>query len=90
MIDVKQAVKIAVNYVADILGPENVEDPRIEEVELSDSGDKWSITVGYFPPSSLGRLAWSPLLPRPKDEREYKQVQIENGWNRKVDEDEKP
>ncbi len=75
MIDIKQAAKIAVNYIADLLGSENVEEPRIEEVRLSSKGNKWLITVGFFPKRRIHELH-NPLLGRPNNEREYKQVQI--------------
>lgn len=47
MIDVKQAVQIAMNYVIDLYQQENIFDLALEEVELSDDEQYWYITIGF-------------------------------------------
>lgn len=46
MIDVKNAVQTAYNYMRDIY-PEPPNGLRLEEVELSEDGGEWLITMGY-------------------------------------------
>jgi hypothetical protein len=73
MIDVKHAAKTAIEYVVDLLGPDNVLDARIEEVELSDDDADWLVTVGFFRPARIG-LQIVPGMPR--GDREFKQVRV--------------
>ena len=49
-VSVKDAVRIAVQYVRDLLSDESLSDLRLEEVERSESGDHWLITVGFSRP----------------------------------------
>ena len=46
MIDVKQAVAIALKYVLD-LEQTQIINLDLEEVELSPNGNQWYVTVGY-------------------------------------------
>jgi hypothetical protein len=48
MIEVKQAVETAANYLADLFAKENISDIRLEEVELSDDGKTWYITLSFL------------------------------------------
>lgn len=59
MIDVKNAVKTAYNYMREVY-PEPPEGLRLEEVELSEDGEEWLITMGYneeVPPPSARNSA---------------------------------
>jgi hypothetical protein len=47
MIDVKQAVKIAIEYVQQLYEPEQLRDLALEEVELSEDGTIWKVTLGF-------------------------------------------
>lgn len=73
MVTVKDAAKIAMEYVIDLVGSENVHDPRIEEVEISDDNAFWLVTVGFFPNAQIG----GHTLSRPAAKREYKQVKVQ-------------
>lgn len=46
MIDVKQAVKAAIQFAQDVLGPEQARGARLEEVEISADRAHWLITLG--------------------------------------------
>ncbi len=48
MIDVKQAVKNALEYVQSIIDVADLIDPRLEEVELSADERMWLITVSFI------------------------------------------
>lgn len=71
MITVKDAAKIAIEYVIDVVGRENVIDPGIEEVDQSDDGLYWLVTVGF---NRFGRASQMRPLSTP---RVYKQVKVQ-------------
>lgn len=48
MIDVKQAVETAVHYLADLFAHEDISDIRLEEVELSEDGQTWHVTLSFL------------------------------------------
>ena len=82
-INVKDAVRIAVEYVRGLYAPEELLDLRLEEVELSESGKYWLVTLGFVPeikkqqrpiePAAGGLLS---MLRSQDLEREYKVVKI--------------
>ena len=75
IIDVKEAVKKATEYAVALYAPEQLNDLRLEEVELGDDGF-WYVTLGFSrqPPPNP-----NPLLrfPFPDFRREYKVVKID-------------
>ncbi len=48
MIEVKQAVETAANYLADLFAKENISDIRLEEVELSEDSQIWYVTLSFL------------------------------------------
>ncbi|MCC7206222.1 MAG: hypothetical protein IT323_02885 [Anaerolineae bacterium] len=84
MIDVKQAVKIARDYVTGLYGDE-AENLMLEETEMSEDGRYWLITVGFDTkqPAEVNPLV--PMADRrlilPRYLRAYKLVRLnaENG-----------
>ncbi len=80
MIDVKDAVTIAVDYFLQLFGPNN--GLRLEEVELSANESIWLITVGFEVELPLNgstiavmqRLAHGGASPT---ERKYKVVSVD-------------
>jgi hypothetical protein len=52
-IDVKKAVKLATRYFIDLYSETRYADLSLEEVELSEDGGFWSITLGYNEPENL-------------------------------------
>jgi hypothetical protein len=52
MIDVKQAAQSASNFIAGLYSNETISDVMLEEVELSEDGKYWLITLSFAAPSS--------------------------------------
>lgn len=71
MINVKQAVEIALQFAGEVLGEAKLMDPRLEEVELEE-GTTWHVTVSFVRETSplMQALGASPT-------REYKVVTID-------------
>lgn len=79
--DVKDAVKIAKVYVADIFMDENISHIGLEEVEYMESKDVWRVTIGFqrsWKKSLVGvPTAFSEMYGTPKTEdRWYKVLEI--------------
>lgn len=71
----KQAVRIAHDYFRELYEGREVEDLRLEEVELSEMGDCWYVTLGFNEPSR--RAGFAGVLGVPP--REYKVFKINAG-----------
>ena len=52
MIDAKDAVRIALEYVQAMYKPEDISQLILEEVELSKEEDFWLVTVSFLPPAA--------------------------------------
>jgi hypothetical protein len=84
--EVKDAVKLAKKYVADIFADENIREIGLEETEYLENKDLWQITVGFRRPFSpnaseeSGASQFAEFLKGPKvyEERWYKVVEIDN------------
>jgi hypothetical protein len=79
MIDVKQAIKTARDYVADLYLPEGAVDLMLEEVRLGDDND-WRITIGFtIAESKVGREnVFAAMEMRTRNVvRKYKEVRID-------------
>jgi hypothetical protein len=50
MADLKEAVSEAMKYIADIYSPEELIEPMLEEVQLTEDGNYWLITIGFSYP----------------------------------------
>lgn len=76
--DVKIAVKKAIEYVADVFKSEQPENIGLEEVVLDELENVWEVTVGFSRPWDypIGGIATAlqPRTPR----RQYKVVRIDN------------
>jgi hypothetical protein len=86
MIDVKQAVANATQFLVATLGEGVAGSVRLEEVELSPDDKYWQITLsflkrGYVPSPAM---AVSRLLGQADDPREYKQFQVDAWGDGKV------
>ncbi len=73
--NVKQAVQVAKDYVADMFGDEGITDVGLEEIEF-ESGGYWQITIGFSRPWSrnvgpvlgnLGSRTYKTIKVRDKD-----------------------
>ena len=47
MIEIKEAVKIALDLVHDLYDPDSVKNPLLEEVVLSQDEKNWAVTIGF-------------------------------------------
>ena len=78
MINVKEAVKRAFVFLADIYDKEPLREPRLEEVALSDDANVWLVTVSFVRPTTVvdaaESLTASGVLPG--FERDYKVIEI--------------
>jgi hypothetical protein len=75
MIDVKEAVQRARQYLMELFSDEQPQLVRLEEVELSEDEGTWRITLSFFPGTAPKSLAAALGLPVP-EQREYKTVAI--------------
>ena len=84
--DVKQAVRTAVEYVRDIYADANITDVDVEEIAFDDAANAWRITIGFF-------RRWSPttveqvfrrIESRQWTSRTFKVVQINDSDGRVV------
>lgn len=63
-IGVKDAVKIAAEYVGDLLSGEKIGDLRLEEVEASEDEKSWYVTLGFSRPEVRGQSHYAHIFPR--------------------------
>ncbi len=73
MLDVKEAAQRASEYFAGLYADEGVANVQLEEVELTDDGQYWLITLSYpmVPPNQ------SPLFFNVSSNRKYKVFKID-------------
>ncbi|SLM29873.1 conserved hypothetical protein [Desulfamplus magnetovallimortis] len=74
--NVKEAVKKAIEYIADIFESENLENIGLEEVALDEKADTWEVTVGFSRPWDHEKGGLISNIQRLK--RDYKIVCIDN------------
>jgi inactivated superfamily I helicase len=76
--NVKDAVKKAIEYVADIFEAEKLENIGLEEVVLNEDEHMWEVTIGFSRPwdhQKIGILAGVQAL---NPTRRYKIIKIDN------------
>lgn len=73
MIPVKIAVTEAVRFFEDMFP--NAKDIRLEEVELSDEGPWWDVTLSYAAPPTSTSYALASVIGQP--ERVYKIIRLD-------------
>lgn len=56
MLDVKEAATRASQYFASLYANQNISNVQLEEVEISDDGKYWLITLSYPVPPELAAL----------------------------------
>ena len=72
--DVKQAAKVAKEYVIDLFADEQIEHVGLEEVKFNQHSKFWEITIGFFRPWNRGPLSFGPS----PAQRSYKIVSIDD------------
>lgn len=60
--DVKQAVKIAKDYVREVFSDDEPANIALEEVEFADTRDEWRVTIGFSRPWERPNQALKALL----------------------------
>lgn len=75
--DVKEAAKLAKEYVADLFADEGIDNVGLEEIELGDDRKFWEVTVGFSRPWDHGGLA-TVIVGQTGLRRSYKVVRIDN------------
>ncbi len=84
--DVKEAVRRAVEYVEDIYADANITDVDVEEIAFDDAQYAWKITIGFFRrwgPTNVER-ALGRIEARQWKNRTFKVVQINDSNGRVV------
>lgn len=80
MIDVKQAVAAARAFLTGIYAPRPLEDIELEEVELSEDGRRWLVTLSFLQldplPGGPAISVATAILSRTKS-RTYKLIQVD-------------
>lgn len=64
MIDARQAVKIAKTYFSDLFSDQALTNVQLEEVERTEDGKFWRITIGYDRPNEKDIRSVLGQLPR--------------------------
>jgi hypothetical protein len=74
--DVKEAVKIAISYTADLFADENPSNLGLEEVVHNSHDDAWDVTVGMSHPWDYRRSSIAVALQPSAPERTYKVIKV--------------
>ncbi len=76
--DVKDAVKKALSYVAEVFEEDRPENIGLEEVVLNDETNQWEITVGFSRPWDYPKPGVLTNMQPQHPKRRYKIVTIDN------------
>lgn len=66
MIDAKESVRIAMEAMGELYGGEQTPQLMLEEVELSEDGRSWQVTLSFFRPiqkSAIEAMTGQPGVP---------------------------
>ncbi len=77
--DVKEAVKVAKLYVADLMADEQISNIALEEVEFDPDSSNWKVTIGFdrfFQPNSCAPNQLMELVRATNPVRLYRLVTI--------------
>ena len=76
--DVKEAAKLAKEYVADLFADEAIDNVGLEEIELGDDRQFWEVMVGFSRPWDRGGLMRRTIVGQTGLRRSYKILRIDN------------
>ncbi|MDT7688578.1 MAG: hypothetical protein QOE46_1337 [Acidobacteriota bacterium] len=76
MLDVKQAAQTASTYFADLYAQQGVSDVRLEEVEITEDGKFWLITLS-FPDPDPPPATFTSLMGATGPSRKYKIFKVD-------------
>lgn len=74
--DVKQAVRAAKDYVADILSDEGLTNLGLEEVQFNDNDSTWEVTLGFSRPWNSVQNALTKFTGDIAPHRVYRVIRI--------------
>lgn len=82
---VKDAVRTAINNVQDLFQAEEITNLGLEEVNFDETSDEWLVTIGFsrpwdYPKTSAFTSAVSPQTGEPR--RSYKVVRVHDATGR--------
>jgi hypothetical protein len=76
--ELKEIVKIAIDYIAEIFSDEKPSNIGLEEITYNEQDDVWSVTVGFSRPWDFHSTILSETLQQKQAARVYKIVKISN------------
>ncbi len=76
--NVKDAVKKAIESIVDVFKSENLENIGLEEVLLNEDENIWEVTIGFSRPWDYPKAGFMTGLQPQNPKREYKIVRIDN------------
>ncbi len=80
--DVKSAVRKALEYVGELFESESISNLGLEEVEFDASGQVWVVTVGFSRPWDYSKNVVTTLSKQSdQPKRSYKIVKIKDAFN---------
>ena len=74
--DVKEAVKRAKTYVAELFSEEGLTNLGLEEIEYDDQAGTWDVTLGFSRPWNTTRSALTALTGEAAARRTYRVVKV--------------
>lgn len=78
IMEVKEVVKEAIQYVSDIFAHESSSNIGLEEITFDDPANVWNVTIGFSGPWDYETPSASPGLQPQNPRREYKIVRIDD------------
>ena len=79
--DVKEAVRMAKEYLVELFAEESISDVGLEEVKFEDPSNKWNITIGFSRPWDQ-KYSLANALGGTHPSRSYKVVRINDDTGR--------
>lgn len=76
-LDVHQAVKAAITFFEESFSVMRLRNVQLEEVDLTEDGNLWLITLGYDDPAISSTPSPLDALTRPRPLRKYKVVHVD-------------
>ena len=76
--NVKEAVKKAIEHIADLFQGEKPENIGLEEVVLNETDDVWEVTIGFSRPWDYPKAGLLANIQPNDPKRQYKIVKIDN------------
>ena len=80
--EVKQAVKIAKEYVSELMSDEGIESLGLEEVQFDEVASQWRGTVGFSRPWDRKNSLAAALTEYGRSDRSYKVLSINDSDGR--------